>query len=100
MATMGDPPPVMQDREDKFNCNFAVDDVFSTTKCYERSSRGNEPFPIKLIWKKSVPTKISFFIWSAMLNAIQMADNVRTRDSLGCWKINHGSGKEKRGQWQ
>lgn len=37
------------------------------------------PFPWKTIWKLKMPTKVSFFLWTAALGRILTIDNLRRR---------------------
>ena len=42
-------------------------------------STTQSPFPWKTIWKSKVPTKVSFFLWTAALGRILTIDNLRRR---------------------
>jgi hypothetical protein len=37
----------------------------------------NDPFPYKSIWQNKVPSRVTFFIWSAALEKILPLDNLR-----------------------
>ncbi|OVA14801.1 Reverse transcriptase zinc-binding domain [Macleaya cordata] len=57
--------------------------------CYEAlNDVGGSDFPVQLIWKKQIPTKVSFMIWSALNMAIPTTDNLKRRGfqlTSRCW---------------
>ncbi|OVA11031.1 hypothetical protein BVC80_1747g23 [Macleaya cordata] len=44
---------------------FAKGNLFSTKECYLASAEvGDEVWEDKIFWKKEIPSKVSFMIWS------------------------------------
>ncbi|OVA12342.1 Reverse transcriptase zinc-binding domain [Macleaya cordata] len=86
---LGDPTPLNQDQDDVFRCKFSNATNFSVKECYEHSCmEDGDKFPVKMLWRKGVPSKVSFMIWSVFQNAIPTMDNLRRRGMVvrnRCW---------------
>ncbi|OVA07625.1 Reverse transcriptase zinc-binding domain [Macleaya cordata] len=68
------------DGDDEISCKFAVGNNFSAKECYMGLlTEDTEVWDEKLVWRKEIPSKVSFFIWSAARNAIPTIDNLRRR---------------------
>ncbi|OVA04249.1 Reverse transcriptase zinc-binding domain [Macleaya cordata] len=75
-----DPPNLVEGAKDNRNCLFGKGNEFSVKQYYDFLNR-EEPasFPVKLIWRKEIPSKVSIMVWAAMYNAIPTIDVLRRR---------------------
>ncbi|OVA11532.1 Reverse transcriptase zinc-binding domain [Macleaya cordata] len=76
---LGSPSPQQQGVEDEIKCSY-MSQEYSAKECYDfLCKEDRQLFPVKMIWKNAVPSKVSIMIWLAMQNAIPTIDNLRRR---------------------
>ena len=63
--------------------NPSSNKVFSVNSYYKvLTSPNHRSFPWKRVWKSLVPSKINFFVWTAVLGKVLTIDNLRKRQLL------------------
>ncbi|XP_026378108.1 uncharacterized protein LOC113272494 [Papaver somniferum] len=75
---------VLSNGEDTRRWSWESSGVFSVKSCYKGLAKNSGIiFPSTQIWKRSVPTKVSFFVWLIHHNAILTQNNLKKKG----WKL-------------
>ncbi|OVA01323.1 Reverse transcriptase zinc-binding domain [Macleaya cordata] len=89
-----DQAPPLSTSQDKISCKFVKGNYFSAKECYLNLTAGESVlWEDKLIWRKEIPSKVSFMVWCAARNAIPMSDNLIRRGMVlvnCCYLCNKG----------
>ncbi|OUZ99144.1 Reverse transcriptase zinc-binding domain [Macleaya cordata] len=80
LVHMLDQVPPLNVEDDEIHCKFALANRFSAKECYNISMREvGDIWDEKLLWRKEIPSKISFMVWCALRNAMPTIDNLIRR---------------------
>ncbi|OVA07320.1 Reverse transcriptase zinc-binding domain [Macleaya cordata] len=69
-----------REEDDLMEWNVAGEKKFTLKSCYDALSQdGNDNLDTDVIWRKNIPSKVAFWIWTATQNAIPTLDVLNNR---------------------